>query len=522
MKDFRNMEYRDKVNSSEERLLKIVGPLSDLAVAIKRFTRPEYNLSLSNIIKVGIGGGNFSYNQMTHHLLSKKVSQVCRAGSRFSKNCLCVALYGDTDNVMRWAIAHGAIAVVTDHQIEGIPCIVVTSPEQFYSNVCAYFRALSDVKITAVAGSIGKTTTKRMITSVLKEHFKTFNDPENENQMDCVGYICQHIPKGTQMQVQEVSEDTPGCMKYMSQMLKPEIVVITAVDKSHIEQFESQGKIYEEICDITKDMKPNGTVIVDNSDKEIAKHIHGKRIVTVAKDDTSADYYAKQIRCGKDGLEFVIVDAINKKQFDVTLHNIYASHNVVSALYAFATGVCYGEPYEKILSGIDKYRTLGIRQNIYDSETGVKLYVDCYNAVGKSVRSAIETASLIPVTGKMIAVIGDIEEAGKDSRKIHTDVISIVYESTFSYLLTYGPKMKEAVDNASGNKNVIVKTFSDKNSLCSYLSDIACKGDLVLFKASRKSALESIIAKLWPKSYRHEMRVYNMEKIKWRIKIIFS
>ena len=221
-------------------------------------------------------------------------------------------------------------------------------------------------------------------------------------------------------------------------------------------------------------------------------------------------------------MDFVIVDTINKKQFDVTLHNIYASHNVVSVLYAFATGVCFGEPYEKILSGIEKYRTLGIRQNIYDSETGVKLYVDCYNAVGKSVRSAIETASIIPVTGKKIAVIGDIEEAGKESRKIHTDVISIVYGSSFSYLLTYGPKMKEAVENASGNKNVIVKTFSDKNNLCSYLNDIACKGDLVLFKASRKSALESVIEKIWPKSYGHERRVYNVEKIKWRIKIIFS
>lgn len=513
------MENRETVNRSEEQLLKLLGPLSDLAYLIKRLSRKGYPKTLSEILTIG-GGNTHNLSDVT---LKKKVSQVCRAGSRFSSNCLCVSLYGDSDNVMRWAIKHGAIAVVTDHLIEGIPCIVVPSPELFYANICSYFRSMSSVKITAVAGSIGKTTTKRMITSVYSEHFKTFNDPENENQMDCVGYICQHIPNGTQMQVQEVSEDTPGCMKFMSQMLRPEVVVITAVDKSHIEQFDTQDKIYEEVCAITENMHPDGCVIVDLSDKEIRQYIREKKVITVSKDDSTADFYSSNIRLGKFGLEFVVIDNINNKRFDVVLHNVYAYHNVTAALYAFAAGVCSGVPYEKILKGLNKYRTLGIRQNIYDSETGVKLYVDCYNAVGKSVEAAIITASMIPVNGKRIAVLGDIEEAGSMSEQIHQDIINMVMSSPFDYLLTFGPKMKQAVENLGKTMtSVNILPYIDKNILAKDLSMIAVYEDLVLFKASRKSALETIIAKVWPKSYKTQMHSYSIAKLKWRLRVIFS
>lgn len=466
---------------------------------------------------------NLNNNIIDKTILSKKVYQICRAGSRFCKNCLCVSLYGDSDNVMRWAIKHGAIAVVTDHNIEGIPCIVVPSPEQFYTNVCAYFRQQSSVKITAVAGSIGKTTTKRMISSVYQSYFKTFNDPENENQMDCIGYICQHIPTNTQMQVQEVSEDTPGCMKFMSQMLNPNIVVITAIDKSHIEQFDNQDKIYDEVCSITNNMTSEGIVIVDLSDKKVINHISDKKIVTVSKDNSEADFYSKNIKFGKNGLEFVIVDNINKKHFEVTLHNIFALHNITSALYAFAAGVCSREPYDMILKGLDNYRTLGIRQNIYDSETGIKLYVDCYNAVGKSVESAIYTAGIIPIEGKRIAVIGDIEEAGSTSEQIHCNIVDMVSNSPFNHLLTFGPKTKAAVQNVGKvRSDLIIQTYIDKKNLANDLKQLAKPGDLILFKASRKSALETIIESIYPKSYKAQMRSYTMAKLKWRLKVIFS
>lgn len=514
------MEFRDEVNASEERLLKVLGPVSNVAQLLKSVKHPEYLLTLREIVEKC--NEEIVSIKNCENLLDKKISQVCRAGSRFSKKCLCVALYGDTDNVMRWAIKHGALAVVADHQIEDIPCIVVNSPEAFYARICGHFRSLSNVKITAVAGSIGKTTTKRMITSVYKEQFKTFNDPENENQMDCVGYICQHIPSGTEMQVQEVSEDTPGCMLHMSNMIRPEIVVVTAIDKSHIEQFENQDKIYDEVCSITKSMSSSGIVIVNTEDKEVLRHICEKTIKTVGIEDKTADYYASNLKFDNDGLHFNITDNANAKTFPVLLHNVFAKHNAVSALYAFAAGVCSGEKYENIIKGLDSYRTLGIRQNIYDSEDGVKLYVDCYNAVGKSVESAIVTANEIPVRGKRIAVIGDVEEAGSTSEEIHKDIVRIVNDSTFAHLLTFGPKIKQAAERVHVRSTLNVRCYLDKRECAEDLRKVAESGDIVLFKASRKSALETIIEKIWPKSYKKEMRAYSMAKLKWRIKVIFS
>lgn len=516
------MEYRDEVNASEELLLKVLGPMSNLAIGLKRIKSRNYLMTLGQIIEIFVGQGLFVNTQSVTKILDHKVSQICRAGSRFSRNCLCVALYGDTDNVMRWAIEHGALAVVTNHQINGIPCVIVESPELFYSIICGHFRALSPVNITAVAGSIGKTTTKRMITSVFQQQFETFNDPENENQMDCVGYICQHIPKGVEKQVQEVSEDTPGCMSYMSAMLQPDIVVFTTVDKSHIEQFDSQKEIYDEICSITNSMKDNGTVIVALGDTELINRIKDCKIKTVAIDNEDADFYATNIVYSSEGLFFYITDSLSGMTFNVVLHNIFAKHNVLSALYAFAVGVCSGESYDNILKGLDSYRTLGIRQNIYDSENGVKLYVDCYNAVAKSVESAIVAASQIPIIGKRIAVIGDVEEAGSTSEKIHKDIVQIVNDSSFTHLFTFGPKIKKATEGTKVRESLSIIAFLNKNELTQELKKVAKPGDIVLFKASRKSSLETIIESIWPKAYKKEMRSYSFAKIRWRIKVIFS
>ena len=270
-------------------------------------------------------------------------------------------------------------------------------------------------------------------------------------------------------------------------------------------------------------MTSEGIVIVDLSDKKVINHISDKKIVTVSKDNSEADFYSKNIKFGKNGLEFVIVDNINKKHFEVTLHNIFALHNITSALYAFAAGVCSREPYDMILKGLDNYRTLGIRQNIYDSETGIKLYVDCYNAVGKSVESAIYTAGIIPIEGKRIAVIGDIEEAGSTSEQIHCNIVDMVSNSPFNHLLTFGPKTKAAVQNVGKvRSDLIIQTYIDKKNLANDLKQLAKPGDLILFKASRKSALETIIESIYPKSYKAQMRSYTMAKLKWRLKVIFS
>lgn len=515
------MESKEQLASSELKLLKITKPIGNCIAARKARRNSNWNVTVRELCVVA-GLDSQSFSEKVKAKLDYKVKQVCRAGSRMLDNCICVQLYEDGDNLMRWAMANGAIVVVAAKQIDDLPCIVVDNPVAVYAAMCGYYRKLTNVEITAVVGSIGKTTTKRMVSSVYSAQFNTFSDPENENQIDCVGYICQHIPSNTVKQVQEISEDTPGCVHYMSEMLTPQIAVVTAIDKSHIESFGNKENIYKEICSITDAMPANGVVITNLDEFDHAKWIVGRKVVTVSLVNTSADYYAKQVKVEAKGLSFAIVSREDGREYPVVLNNVFAMHNVVSALQAFAAGIEAGVSPLNAVNGLSQYKATGIRQNVYDTLSGQKLYVDCYNAVARSVESAIVTADKIPVKGKKIAIIGDVEEAGPTSKEIHQEIVRIVDKSQFGVLYTFGPKIQEAVQAVQVRSDLIVKTFLDKPALYKAVKAEKANDNLFLFKASRKSALETCIKAAWPLSFRLKMLDYYWPIIRWRMKVVFN
>ena len=360
-----------------------------------------------------------------------------------------------------------------------------------------------------------------MIAAVYSASKNTYYDPENENQLDCVGTMVQHIPSKAQLHVQEVSEDTPGCARLMSTMLKPHISVITAIDESHYEAFGSQEGIIDEILGIEEGMTENGVLIINKDDPYLNNRRFNKKTITVSLANMDADYYAQDVAVQKDGLEFKVCEAKTGNKYSVKLNNVYARHNIYSALQAFAAGVTVGIKHDEIVRGLNQYRTVGKRQNVFSVDNGsITIYADCYNAVAKSVGSALEGALKIPVTGKRIAVLGDIEEAGVLSQKVHIDVIGMVNSAGFDYLFCYGEKLEKAIKEVSGCENLQIAHFSNKRDMASSIKKIAEAGDLVLFKASRKSKLEDVIKLVWPNEYNKQMLKYYIPIIKWRFMTI--
>ena len=512
---------RENVSGHEEKLLKLLGPVGEVAAKAKKKRDSRYALTASRLCEIA-GLETASFSDAVKARLSDTVSSVCRAGSRFTRDCICVQFQEDGDQVIHWAMEHGALFCITRTQIDDLPCVPVENPEQVYADMCKYYRELSDLEVTAVVGSIGKTTTKRMISAVYAAQYHTFADPENENQIDCVGYIFQHIPKGTQKLVQEVSEDTPGCLGLISHMIGPKIAVVTAIDKSHIEAFGSEEKILEEIASVTRGMPADGKVILNIDDENTKNLIKDRPVVTVSLENPNADFYAGDITLETDGLSFCVTEKATGKRYPVKLNMVFAKHNVFSALYAFAAGVCAGVAYKNILKGLAAYRTVGIRQNVYQAK-GTILYVDCYNAVARSMRAAIQAADEIPASGKRIAVLGDIEEAGAFSDEIHKEVIAAVDASQFDVLLLYGEKMLRAAEKVKVRDTLEVVCFTAKSPMSEAIRSKHLKtGDIVLFKSSRKSALEEVIKMTWPVTYRLKMLEYYWPIIKWRLKVILS
>lgn len=511
---------RTVVSTKEELLLKFLTPISELSISRKRVKNPEMFLSARRLLEIA----EINIHTLSGDVLNKldcSVTQICRVGSRFSKNCICVQFAEDANELMHWAMENGALFCITREPIEGVLCIVSDSPETVYMKMCRYFRGNLNTEVTAIVGSIGKTTTKKMVDCVYSSQYNTFCDPENENQIDCVGYICQHIPPKTIKHIQEVSEDTPGCLSLISQMISPKIAVITAIDKSHIENFGDAQKIIEEIYSVTDGMDKDSTVIVNMDDNNYKSVDVPCKILKVSMYDKEADFYADSINITPKGLTFDIVEKSTQLSYPIKLINVFAKHNIYSALYAFAAGVCSGVDHENIIKGLKNYRSVGIRQNIYTAGNSI-IYADCYNAVASSVASAVSTSDEMPVNGKRVAVLGDIEESGELSEQIHLELIKIINNSKFDVFIAYGPKLLKALENAELRSNLDVLYCKNRQELNAAVKKAKKGAGLILFKASRKSALEKTIENVFPFAYKKQKINYLLPIIKWRLKVVLN
>ena len=465
-----------------------------------------------------------SFKKLPSQVLNSVVMQVCQAGTRMVKGSVCVQMYDDSDERMEWAMQNGALAIVTSHTIENLPCIVVENPAFVYAQMCGIYRNFSKVEATAIIGSIGKTSTKKVVNAVYRTRFNTFCDEGNENLLFNAGYHCQHIPNKSEVWVQEVSEDTPGYAHLISEMVKPKIAVITAIDKSHIGNFGDEDGIVKEVCSITAGMPEDGVVVVNKDDFHAYELLEGVRVVTISERDKDADFFVDGLTVAKEGLKFTIVVKADNSTHKVLMKNVYAKHNSIAALYAFACGCISGIDYKRIVRGIGNYRAVGIRQNVFKTRYPENIvYADCYNAVAKSVRTAVDTCSIIDIGNKKrIAVLGDIEESGDFSQAIHGEICDIVNHSKFDIAIFFGPQSIEAASHFNFRDSLGVNCCRLHEEVNKLLDRYVEKGDLILFKSSRKSHLETCIKKKWPVSYAIETYRARIPYLKWRLKVIVS
>jgi UDP-N-acetylmuramoyl-tripeptide--D-alanyl-D-alanine ligase len=397
------------------------------------------------------------------------------------------------------AVRKGAILLITHDNFEEYPCLITDNPLAVFAKIGRYYRDLHDqLKVIAVSGSIGKTTTKNMIGEIYNTTYRTYYNKTNANTRRSVGEAVQNIPSTAERMIQEIHEGNPGETQYISEMIRPDMFVITSIDKSHFMKFENEDKIVEEVCSIAKHMPKNGTVIVNIDEFKRFDLLNGQTIISISEKNKDADFLVQDIHTLRNGLSFSIIVKKNNATYQVTLDNIFAPHNAICALYAFAVATCDGILPENIVKGLGKYKTDGIRQNIVHTKDNIIVYADCYNAVEKSIKAAIDGADLIHAEGKRIAVLGDIKESGTLVTDMHANVMQYVINSKFDYLITIGEEMCKAVETIKDNGKLIIHKCQSLDEVATLLKTIMNSGDLVLFKASRTVELEKVINELWP------------------------
>ena len=413
------------------------------------------------------------------------------------RNCAFVAIVGknfDGHIFCKNAIKKGALFAVVEKEIENIPQIVVKNTRHSFLKLAALNRSKFKEKLTAITGSVGKTTTKDMLAQILNSFLKTLKTYKNLNNDIGLPKTILNLDETYNACVVELGMSNFKEIETLSKVCKPSIGIITNIGTSHIEFLKTKENILKAKLEILEGMEKNSYLILNNDD-ELLKNVEttSHKIIRCGIKNSSALYTAKNITQFSLSTKYELYKK-NKFLSEISLPTI-GEHNVLNSILAIAAAELYGASIEQIKYSLEKFTPSDMRQNIYNIN-GIIAIADFYNASPESMKAAIKTIFKIE-SKKKYAVLGDMLELGAISKTEHIKIGEFAVKNKIDFLYCYG---KEAYNIYEGGKTEKEKNNSDckieyflnKNELINSLKQNLKKGDVVLFKASRAMNFENI------------------------------
>ena len=426
----------------------------------------------------------------------KQINDVVSDSRRVTDGVLFVPLVGekfDGHEFITAAFDLGAAAVLTQKETDlliGKTIIKVKDTLKAFGDIARYYKAKCNIPSVGVTGSVGKTTTKDMLASVLSQKYNTLKTNKNFNNDIGVPITIFSIEKEHEAAVIEMGMNHFGEIEYLASISRPDVAVITNIGQSHIENLGSRAGIFKAKMEMTKLFTKDNTLIVNGDDDYLSttKGNGDYKVIYYGIKNPENDVYAKDIcNNGLEGINFTAVVDGTEYKIEVT---VPGEHNVYNALAAICVGREFGVPMDKIAEGIKNFKLTGMRMEVEDYK-GITIINDCYNASPDSIRSALKVLGGTENTRK-VAILGDVFEMGDFAQQAHYDLGSAVVENGIDVLITAGENMKYLAKGAKdgGMENIVV--FDKTLEVCNYVKDNISEGDAVLIKASHGMHFEEV------------------------------
>ncbi len=425
-----------------------------------------------------------------------EITSVSTDTRNIEKGCVFAAIKGDRfdgHDFAKQAVENGAEAVITDREIDGIPCIVTENTRTAYLKLAEYYRKKFSPILVGVTGSVGKTTTKEMIALVLSEKYNTLKTSGNLNNEIGLPKTLFNLESSHEAAVIEMGMSALGEIERLSRTAQPTIGVITNIGFSHIENLHSQQGILQAKLEILRGMDSSAPLVVNADDVSLYPLTYqlGREVLSYGIKNPDSDFRAVDIREDDEKTYFTVEYREGRK--DIMLSCI-GRHNIMNALAAYCIGIKSGLTPDEIASALAKYKPDGLRQNIVKKGEQTVI-VDCYNASPDSMKASLTVLSLLKNPRK-IAVLGSMLELGKLSPMLHEKVAEFVYEAKTDKLFCYGNECEYMTKRAM-ELGVDVTYINDKKELAETLKDYLRPEDAVLFKGSRGMKLEEVIEMIY-------------------------
>lgn len=392
------------------------------------------------------------------------------------------------------AIENGAAAVLTELGGEySVPAVRVEDTRRAMGRLASYYLNKLNIPTVAITGSVGKTTTKDMVASVLAKRYNVYKTQGNLNNDIGVPLTVFALKPYHTAAVIEMGMNHFGEISYLTSIVKPDVALITNVGVSHIENLGSREGILKAKCEIFEGLKSGGTAIVNGDDDMLSTLRGSLKGLVMFGTNTSLDWYADNIReRGLDGIDCTIHGNGSSVCFDVSI-SVPGRHMVLNALAAAAAGYALGMSAEEIKAGIEDFKPTKMRMDIIHSGD-LTIINDAYNSNPVSAMAAVDV--LAAEEGVRCAVLGDMFELGSFAPKLHYDLGEYTAKKGIDIIVAVGELSRELYEGAKQVRNKDVYYFKTQEEFLENIDSIIRGKMTVLVKASRGMKFEKTTEKL--------------------------
>lgn len=424
-----------------------------------------------------------------------EITGISTDSRKIEKGSLFIALTGekfDGHNFIDDVAQKGAAAVVISRDIEcPCPCIRVEETRLALGDIARHYRKKFNIPFVGVTGSVGKTTTKDMIASVLSQKYNTLKTEGNFNNDIGVPLTLFRLTDETECAVIEMGMNHFNEISYLTSIAIPDIAVITNVGVSHIENLGSREGILKAKCEIFDSMAEDSLKILNGDDDKLISVRDKYRNICYFSIEGKADIYADGIVSrGIDGIDCTIHRG--DISFDVNIP-LPGRHMVGNALAAAAAAFELGLSAEEIKRGIETFVPTGKRMDITKTDK-YTIADDTYNANPQSVKAGIDV--IAESEGISCCILGDMLELGDMAAQLHYETGRYAAEKNIDVIVCIGPLSKNMYEGALSIRQDNVYYFETQEDFHSEMENIIPRGAVVLVKASRGMHFEKTTEKL--------------------------
>lgn len=387
----------------------------------------------------------------------------------------------------------GAVCALVEKE-EGISgtYILVDSTLKAIKDIAEGYRKTLKAKVVGITGSVGKTSTKEMVASILSQKYKVTKTLGNFNNEIGLPLTVFRVGEDDDIAILEMGISDFGEMSRLTRIAKPDICIITNIGQCHLENLGDRDGVLRAKSEIFQGLQEGGCVILNGDDDKLCtiKEVHGtvpKFFSTLACEGNFC--FAKNIvDKGMDGtrVTFCFADGENlEAQIPIA-----GSHMVYNALAGAIAGKILGLTLEEIKAGMESCQSIAGRNHTIQTEH-FTILDDCYNANPMSMKAAIDI--IAKAKGRKVAILGDMFELGEDELKLHGQVGSYAGKKNIDLLICVGERSEYMAEEARKYSDSVVLHYQTREEVIKEILPLLKHNDTILVKASHGMGFDKVV-----------------------------